>query len=93
DEVKDMYLRLNFLFGVIVKITQSSKVVGDMILDMVQNDLDEQFVITEGYKIDYPESVVTFFKGEIVQPVNGFNKDLQAVIVRGEEALTARPGE
>ncbi|HHQ7200529.1 TPA: pyruvate carboxylase [Staphylococcus aureus] len=93
DEVKDMYRRVNFLFGDIVKVTPSSKVVGDMALYMVQNDLDEQSVITDGYKLDFPESVVSFFKGEIGQPVNGFNKDLQAVILKGQEALTARPGE
>ncbi|WP_457802809.1 hypothetical protein, partial [Staphylococcus aureus] len=68
-----------FLFGDIVKVTPSSKVVGDMALYMVQNDLDEQSVIADGYKLDFPESVVSFFKGEIGQPVNGFNKDLQAV--------------
>ena len=64
-----------------------------MALYMVQNDLDEQSVITDGYKLDFPESVVSFFKGEMGQPVNGFNKDLQAVILKGQEALTARPGE
>ncbi len=48
DEVKDMYRRVNFLFGDIVKVTPSSKVVGDMALYMVQNDLDEQSVITDG---------------------------------------------
>ncbi|KMS25223.1 hypothetical protein FE74_15630, partial [Staphylococcus aureus] len=45
------------------------------------------------YKLDVPESVVSYFKGEIGQPVNGFNKDVQAVILKGQDALTARPGE
>ena len=57
-----MYRRVNFLFGDIVKVTPSSKVVGDMALYMVQNDLDEQSVITDGYKLDFPESVVSFSK-------------------------------
>lgn len=92
-EVKDMYRRVNFLFGDIVKVTPSSKVVGDMALYMVQNDLDEQTVINEGHKLDFPESVVSYFKGDIGQPVNGFNKDLQAVILKGQQPLTERPGE
>ncbi|KMS30269.1 hypothetical protein FE74_15190, partial [Staphylococcus aureus] len=71
----------------------SSKVDGDMALSMVQNVLDEQSAITDGYKLDFPESVVSFFKGETGQPVKGFNKDLQAVILTIPEALTARTGE
>lgn len=92
-EVKDMYRRVNFLFGDIVKVTPSSKVVGDMALYMVQNDLDEQSVIKEGHKLDFPESVVSYFKGDIGQPVNGFNKELQDVILKGQQPLTERPGE
>ncbi|ARJ27695.1 pyruvate carboxylase [Staphylococcus lugdunensis] len=93
DEVKDMYRRVNFLFGDIVKVTPSSKVVGDMALYMVQNDLDEESVIRDGHKLDFPESVVSYFKGEIGQPVNGFNKQLRDVILKGQQPLTARPGE
>ncbi|MEJ7420594.1 pyruvate carboxylase [Staphylococcus haemolyticus] len=92
-EVKDMYRRVNFLFDDIVKVTPSSKVVGDMALYMVQNDLDEQSVIKEGHKLDFPESVVSYFKGDIGQPVNGFNKELQDVILKGQQPLTERPGE
>lgn len=93
DEVKDMYRRVNFLFGDIVKVTPSSKVVGDMALFMVQNDLNEEDVINQGHKLDFPESVVSFFKGEIGQPVNGFNAQLQKVILKGQTALENRPGE
>ncbi|MGZ9472812.1 hypothetical protein ACXXHH_15215, partial [Staphylococcus epidermidis] len=71
----------------------SSKVVGDMALYMVQNDLDEDTVINDGYKLDFPESVVSFFKGDIGQPVNGFNKKLQDVILKGQQPITERPGE
>ncbi|MDT3994722.1 pyruvate carboxylase, partial [Mammaliicoccus fleurettii] len=93
NEVKDMYKRVNLLFGDIVKVTPSSKVVGDMALYMVQNDLDEQSVIKRGNSLDFPESVVSFFKGEIGQPVNGFNKELQKVILKGQKAIEKRPGE
>ena len=60
---------------------------------MVQNDLDEQSIIEQGYKLDFPESVVSYFKGEIGQPVNGFNKQLQDIILKGQQPLTERPGE
>lgn len=93
NEVKDMYKRVNLLFGDVVKVTPSSKVVGDMALYMVQNDLDEESVIKRGRSLDFPESVVSFFKGEIGQPVNGFNKPLQDVILKGQEPLDTRPGE
>lgn len=93
NEVKDMYKRVNLLFGDIVKVTPSSKVVGDMALYMVQNDLDEESVIKRGHTLDFPESVVSFFKGEIGQPVNGFNKELQKVILKGIEPIEKRPGE
>lgn len=93
DEVKDMYRRVNFLFGDIVKVTPSSKVVGDMALFMVQNDLNEDDVINQGHKLDFPESVVSLFKGEIGQPVNGFNAQLQKVILKGQTSLENRPGE
>ena len=59
---------------------------------MVQNDLDEDTVINDGYKLDFPESVVSFFKGDIGQPVNGFNKKLQDVILKGQQPITERPG-
>lgn len=92
-EVKKMYRRVNFLFGDIVKVTPSSKVVGDMALYMVQNDLDEETVVRDGHKLDFPESVVSFFKGEIGQPVNGFNQALQQAVLKGQKPLTKRPGE
>ena len=91
-EVKQMYSRVNLLFGDVVKVTPSSKVVGDMALFMVQNDLDEQSVLTRGTSIDFPESVIEFFEGYIGQPYGGFPKELQAVILKKRKAITVRPG-
>ena len=51
------------MFGDIVKVTPSSKVVGDMALFMVQNNLTEEDVITKGETIDFPDSVVELFQG------------------------------
>ena len=93
EEVKEMYARVNHLFGDIVKVTPSSKVVGDMALFMVQNDLSEADVIEKGEKIDFPDSVVELFEGYLGQPHGGFPKDLQKVILKGRNPLTVRPGE
>lgn len=93
EEVKGMYSRVNLLFGDVVKVTPSSKVVGDMALFMVQNDLDETSVLTRGKSIDFPESVIEFFEGYIGQPYGGFPKELQEVVLKGREAITVRPGE
>lgn len=93
EEVKEMYGRVNMLFGDVVKVTPSSKVVGDMALFMVQNNLDEESVIERGRSIDFPDSVIEFFRGEIGQPYGGFPEELQKVILKGREPLTVRPGE
>ncbi|WP_197090944.1 pyruvate carboxylase [Bacillus sp. FJAT-27231] len=93
EEVKDMYSRVNMMFGDIVKVTPSSKVVGDMALFMVQNDLTEEEVLERGAKIDFPDSVIELFEGYLGQPYGGFPKQLQKVILKGKEPLTVRPGE
>ncbi|RJS62394.1 pyruvate carboxylase [Bacillus sp. PK3_68] len=93
EEVKDMYSRVNLMFGDIVKVTPSSKVVGDMALFMVQNDLTEEEVLERGDKIDFPDSVIELFEGYLGQPYGGFPKQLQKVILKGKEPLTVRPGE
>lgn len=93
DEVKTMYSRVNMMFGDIVKVTPSSKVVGDMALFMVQNNLTEDNVIERGQAIDFPESVIEFFQGYLGQPHGGFPKELQTVVLKEREAITVRPGE
>lgn len=93
EEVKTMYSRVNMLFGDIIKVTPSSKVVGDMALFMVQNDLDEQTVISRGETLSFPDSVIEFFQGYLGQPYGGFPKELQKVVLKDREAITVRPGE
>lgn len=92
DDIKKMYRTVNLMFGDIIKVTPSSKVVGDMALFMVQNDLTEQDVYDRGGELSFPESVVTFFQGDLGQPVEGFPKELQKVILKGRPAFTERPG-
>jgi pyruvate carboxylase len=93
DEVKEMYRRVNDLFGDIVKVTPSSKVVGDMALYMVQNNLTEQDIFERGETLDFPDSVVEFFEGYLGQPHGGFPKELQRIVLKGREPITVRPGE
>ena len=92
DEIKEMYQTVNLMFGDIVKVTPSSKVVGDMALFMVQNNLTEDDVYSRGDDYNFPESVITFFQGELGQPVGGFPVDLQKIILKGRPAFTVRPG-
>ncbi|MDQ0244010.1 pyruvate carboxylase [Bacillus fengqiuensis] len=93
EEVKEMYSRVNQLFGDIVKVTPSSKVVGDMALYMVQNNLTEDDVYERGETLDFPDSVVELFEGYLGQPHGGFPKELQRIILKGKEPITVRPGE
>ncbi|MCY9401767.1 pyruvate carboxylase, partial [Bacillus haynesii] len=93
NEVKEMYSRVNHLFGDIVKVTPSSKVVGDMALYMVQNNLTEDDIYERGESLDFPDSVVELFKGYIGQPHGGFPEKLQKLILKGQEPITVRPGE
>jgi len=93
EEVKDMYRRVNLLFGDIVKVTPSSKVVGDMTLYMVQNNLNEDSIYEKGQTLDFPDSVVNFFSGELGQPYQGFPRELQRIILKGKQPLTDRPGK
>jgi pyruvate carboxylase len=93
DEVKEMYRRVNDMFGDIVKVTPSSKVVGDMALYMVQNNLTEQDIYERGETLDFPDSVVELFEGYLGQPHGGFPKELQRIILKGREPITVRPGE
>ena len=93
EDVKEMYSNVNIMFGDVVKVTPSSKVVGDMALFMVQNDLTEETVLTRGKTIDFPDSVIEFFQGYIGQPYGGFPEEIQKVILKDREAITVRPGE
>ncbi|WP_078381031.1 pyruvate carboxylase [Sutcliffiella halmapala] len=93
EEVKEMYRRVNDMFGDIVKVTPSSKVVGDMALFMVQNNLSEEDVLARGQSIDFPDSVIELFEGSLGQAHGGFPEKLQQVILKGKSPITVRPGE
>ena len=92
EDIKRVYHEVSMLFGDIIKVTPSSKVVGDMTLFMVQNNLTEQDIYDKGDTLDFPQSVVEFFKGYIGTPYLGFPERLQQIILKGEKPLDGRPG-
>ena len=93
QEVKDMYKTVNQMLGDIVKVTPSSKAVGDMAIFMVQNELTPENIYEKGKDIDFPDSIVSFFEGMMGQPYGGFNEKLQKVVLKDKKPITCRPGE
>ena len=93
EEVKEMYKTVNDMLGDPVKVTHSSKVVGDLAIFMVQNDLTPENIVERGKALAFPDSVVSYFKGMMGQPAWGFPEDLQKVVLKGEEPITCRPGK
>ncbi|NLH01321.1 MAG: pyruvate carboxylase [Clostridiales bacterium] len=92
-EVEEMYATVNRMLGDIVKVTPSSKMVGDLAIFMVQNDLTPENIVERGEALTFPDSVVDYFKGMMGQPAWGFPEDLQRVVLKGEKPITCRPGE
>lgn len=91
DDLKKNYALVNKMFGDIVKVTPSSKIVGDMALFMTSNDLNEEDIFKRGDSISFPESVKGFFRGDLGQPPGGFPKELQSIILRDIKPYTDRP--
>ncbi|MBU3027314.1 pyruvate carboxylase [Zobellia galactanivorans] len=90
-EVTKMYAEVNQMFGDIIKVTPSSKVVGDMAQYMISNNLSVADVMEKGEDISFPESVKSFFRGDLGQPVGGFPKKLQKIVLKDEKPYTNRP--
>jgi pyruvate carboxylase len=91
-EVSEAYAQVSRLFGDIVKVTPTSKVVGDMALFMVANDLTPAEVADPNKEIAFPESVVSLFRGEMGFPVDGFPPALQRKVLKGKAPLSGRAG-
>ena len=92
DAVAQAYADVNQLFGDIVKVTPSSKVVGDLALFMVANDLTPEDVANPDKDIAFPDSVVSMMRGELGYPADGFPKALQARILKGRAPIEGRVG-
>ena len=91
-EVARAYAEVNEMFGNIVKVTPTSKVVGDMAIFMVTNDPTREDVLNPEREVAFPQSVVELFRGDLGQPHGGFPKPLQDKILKGETPNTERPG-
>lgn len=92
DDIKRLYKEANELLGNIVKVTPSSKAVGDFSIFMQKNGLNKENILEKGKALSYPDSVVDYFKGMMGQPDGGFPKDLQKIVLKGVEPITVRPG-
>ena len=92
-EVKENYRKVNEMLGDIIKVTPSSKMVGDLAIFMTQNDLTPETIVEKGESLAFPDSAVSYFSGMMGQPAGGFPKDLQKVVLKGKEPITCRPGE
>ena len=91
-EVAQTYADVNQMFGDIVKVTPSSKVVGDMALMMVSQGLSRDDVENPKTDLAFPDSVVDMMRGALGQPPGGWPKKIQKKILKGEKASTNRPG-
>lgn len=89
--VKHNYAVVNQLFGDIVKVTPSSKVVGDMALYMTANNLTAEDILERGESISFPESVVSLFKGHLGQAPGGFPEKISKIVLKGQKPFTDRP--
>ncbi|KAI9597804.1 pyruvate carboxylase [Syncephalis fuscata] len=93
EEVKKSYCAANDLCGDIVKVTPSSKVVGDLAQFMVSNKLTAEQVKEKARSLSFPTSVVEFFQGQLGQPVGGFPEPLRSNIIKNLPPIEGRPGE
>ncbi|NKJ05948.1 pyruvate carboxylase [Rhizobium sp. SG741] len=91
-QVAQAYADANQMFGDIVKVTPSSKVVGDMALMMVSQDLTVADVVSPDREVSFPESVVSMLKGDLGQPPSGWPQALQKKALKGDKPYTVRPG-
>ncbi|MCB6178626.1 pyruvate carboxylase [Rhodobacter sp. Har01] len=92
-EVAQAYADANAMFGDIVKVTPSSKVVGDMALMMVAQGLTRAQVEDPAVDVAFPDSVVDMLKGNLGQPHGGWPKGILTKVLKGEKPLTERPGK
>lgn len=93
ESIKALYKDANDLLGNIVKVTPTSKAVGDLAIFMFKNDLTKENILTAGAGLSYPDSVVSYFQGMMEQPYGGFPKELQKIVLKDIEPLTDRPGK
>ncbi|CAF0939150.1 unnamed protein product [Rotaria sordida] len=92
ESVKRSYIEANQLLGDIIKVTPSSKVVGDLAQFMVQNNLTAKDVHERAEELSFPSSVVEFMQGQLGQPHGGFPEPLRTQMLKGKKKIDDRPG-
>lgn len=92
NEIRKLYKEADELLGNIIKVTPTSKVVGDLAIFMLKNNLTKDNIFTDGKDLSYPDSVVEYFKGMLGQPEGGFPERLQKIVLKGQQPITVRPG-
>ena len=92
EDIKILYKRTNDMLGNIVKVTPSSKVVGDLAIFMHKNRLTPENILAEGRNLSYPDSVIDYFSGMIGQPDCGFPEALREIVLKGKKPIDCRPG-
>jgi pyruvate carboxylase len=92
EEVKKKFREANLLLGDIIKVTPTSKVVGDLAQFMVQNKLTPEMVEDRAEDLSFPQSVVQFMQGHLGVPVGGFPEPLRTKILKGAPVVEGRPG-
>lgn len=93
ERVKKNYAVVNQMFGDIVKVTPSSKVVGDMAIFMTSSNLTPEDIMNPNANISFPDSVKELFRGDLGQPFGGFPKELSKIILKDEKPYTNKPNE
>ena len=93
EDVAQTYADVNQMFGDIVKVTPSSKVVGDMALMMVSQGLTRAEVEDPARDVAFPDSVVDMMRGNLGQPPGGFPAGISAKVLKGQPPVTERPGK
>jgi pyruvate carboxylase len=93
EEIKQNYVIANKMFGDIVKVTPSSKVIGDFAMFMTTNRLTEEDIYAKGMSLSFPESVIEFFRGDLGQPYGGFPEKLQKIVLKDIQPIKGRAND
>lgn len=91
ETIKKNYAIANGLLGDVVKVTPSSKVVGDMAMFMTSNNLSREDILEKGHTLAFPDSVKALMRGDLGQTVGGFPQAMQEIVLKGEKPYTERP--
>lgn len=92
NDIKRLYKEADEVLGNIIKVTPTSKVVGDMAIFMLKNDLTKDNILEKGKDLSYPDSIVQYFKGALGQPEGGISGKITAYCIKRTGTDNGRPG-